>query len=578
MTERILLINWVTFRLILPFTLLAACIFRFNLFSLAYGLFFLLVPLARSPNVYTIKRHTGGLIWALTSASGLFMLTQIGFQIALGIRKPYGHEFPNCSLNDNITRQIGLYRLDHARFNHVARLILPDVVVFLVAVTLAGLAYKIRCEHADAPSNADEGLRPHRESRTGLLRLFTELVILVFVAAAGIISPSLISSIYFLCFLFMGTFWACLGNAEKLFVKYVRYVLLVYCAAHLAVLFLYQMDYMQDIIDKDSFPARLVGILSLVRLDCSEPRDLRWQTTAWYNFVNPAILIVMYYLLATHIRQWKGYTRIRNPFTQYRLLNPNLQPQVSFNAARETVTIQPPSPHSESSLHHYRIRLVLQYLGRVFVKQSYIISLIAMMSWSVIYHSWLTFVYLLLAIFLWLMPSSRTFCLKLSPIYTLYAEILLTAQFIFSLNIQLEIDRIEDRTFVDFNQIGFQRTRTPVFYLAVQSLFTFFFWTTLRLFMRERQIVSTPPDDVNGVNLDDVNGSVFSDQYFLPGPHSWLWRLGRSIKIIMIKFWIVLCGAMLLVISMQGKVVIYRIVYMALLLSFVVMLQVGISL
>ena len=37
---------------------IAACIFRFNLFTLIYGLFFLLVPLARSPNAYTIRRKS----------------------------------------------------------------------------------------------------------------------------------------------------------------------------------------------------------------------------------------------------------------------------------------------------------------------------------------------------------------------------------------------------------------------------------------------------------------------------------------------------------------------------------------
>ncbi|GAU96230.1 hypothetical protein RvY_07704-3 [Ramazzottius varieornatus] len=572
MTEQLILLNWLTFRLILPFALLAACVFRFNLFTLIYGLFFLLVPLARSPNAYTIRRHTGGLIWALTTVSGVFMLAQVVFQIYLAANKPYGHQFPNCSLNENITRQVGLYRLDGASFFHVARLILPDVIIFIVSVVLAVLAFKIRQENADAPSNADVDLRPHRDARTGLIRLLAEATILIFVAAAGVIAPSLISSVYFLTFLFLGTFWACLGNAEMVFVKVVRYALLLFTAAHMAVLFLFQMDFFQDLVDKDSFPARLVGLLAVIRVDCDDPRDLHYQATPWFNFVNPGILIILYYLLASHIRQWKGYTRIKNPFTTYRLLHPNQRP-VTYNAVQGTVTIEPPSPHSESSLHNYRVRMVLQYLTRVVAKQSYIISLIAMMAWSVIYHSWLTFVYLLMAIFLWLIPSSRSFCLKLSPLYTLYAEILLTAQFIFSLNVQQEFDAMKVNTYVDFKQIGFQRSPHPVFPLAVQSLFTFFFWTTLRLFMKERQVVHPEGGDVD---LENVNGSVLSEQAGLDWhTHKWLDRVVQSVKIIMIKFWIVLCGAMLLVISMQGTVVIYRIVYMALLLCFVVMLQVN---
>ena len=90
--------------------------------------------------------------------------------------------------------------------------------------------------------------------------------------------------------------------------------------------------------------------------------------------------------------------------------------------------------------------------------------------------------------------------------------------------------------------------------------------------MTERQVVYPDGD----VDLENVNGSVLSEQAGLDWhTHKWLHRVVQSVKIIMIKFWIVLCGAMLLVISMQGKVVIYRIVYMALLLCFVVMLQVN---
>ncbi|GAU96285.1 hypothetical protein RvY_07753 [Ramazzottius varieornatus] len=88
-------------------------------------------------------------------------------------------------------------------------------------------------------------------------------------------------------------------------------------------------------------------------------------------------------------------------------VTPSQPGPVTNSALQGTVTIEPPSPHSESSLHKYRVRMVLQYLTRVVAKQSYIISLIAMMAWSVIYYSWLT-------------------------LYSLYKEIVLTAKCIYS--------------------------------------------------------------------------------------------------------------------------------------------------
>lgn len=97
----------------------------------------------------------------------------------------------------------------------------------------------------------------------------------------------------------------------------------------------------------DGYCCSLVGLLAVIRVDCDDPRDLHYQATPWFNFVNPGILIILYYLLASHIRQWKGYTvgleeladlysrrnnddveynpsfdvyqRIKNPFTTYRV-------------------------------------------------------------------------------------------------------------------------------------------------------------------------------------------------------------------------------------------------------------------
>ncbi|MED6243544.1 Piezo-type mechanosensitive ion channel component 1, partial [Characodon lateralis] len=44
-------------------------------------------------------------------------------------------------------------------------------------------------------------------------------------------------------------------------------------------------------------------------------------------------------------------------------------------------------------------------LGRVVMQQSYVCALIAMMVWSITYHSWLTFVLLLWACLIWMLRS-----------------------------------------------------------------------------------------------------------------------------------------------------------------------------
>ncbi|CAG5122573.1 unnamed protein product, partial [Candidula unifasciata] len=63
------------------------------------------------------------------------------------------------------------------------------------------------------------------------------------------------------------------------------------------------------------------------------------------------------------------------------------------------------------------------------MKHSHVLTLMAIMAWSITYHSILTFMFLLTACILWLMPNTRTACLWISPLLVLYAEFLLLSQY-----------------------------------------------------------------------------------------------------------------------------------------------------
>lgn len=51
------------------------------------------------------------------------------------------------------------------------------------------------------------------------------------------------------------------------------------------------------------------------------------------------------------------------------------------------------------------------------------------------YHSWLTFVLLMWANFVWLRQDQRSFMLKTSPILVCYAMLLLLSQYIYGMNL-----------------------------------------------------------------------------------------------------------------------------------------------
>jgi hypothetical protein len=73
----------------------------------------------------------------------------------------------------------------------------------------------------------------------------------------------------------------------------------------------------------------------------------------------------------------------------------------------------------------------------IFVRQqSYVLSLFAMMvsrlptsttpmsqAWSIMYHSWFTFVLLLISCAVWIVPDSRSLSLRLSPFVVGYSQV-----------------------------------------------------------------------------------------------------------------------------------------------------------
>lgn len=94
----------------------------------------------------------------------------------------------------------------------------------------------------------------------------------------------------------------------------------------------------------------------------------------------------------------------------------------------------------------------LVHMGDVLFKNAYILSNIIMMVcgineneirilthyvqvWSIMYHSWITFIFLLWANFLFIIPNQRKNTLRCIPFVVIYAEILLLAQYLYGMNL-----------------------------------------------------------------------------------------------------------------------------------------------
>ncbi|CAI9737891.1 Hypothetical predicted protein [Octopus vulgaris] len=595
------------FRVVLPLTLLIGCLVRYSGLSLIYGILLLLTPLFKSPTIESLRGATGHFLKAVLAISSIIFLSQSIFHIVLVSiatpTEPYGSIFGNCTEKESLVRQIGFQRLDDVPAKHIARLIGPDLLVFLVSIAVLAICSKILKE---GPKGSDlTGIVHPQKRRVHKILQFSKITLLILLlAACSIIVPSLLSAFYFLTFLIAVTFWA-FGNSLGRRFSGFKYILLVYASLHLILLYLYQFPFFQEILEEDSLAARLTGFTALVHTNCAVPWDIEFSSNqvSWPGFVNPGLLLLLYWTVAFQCRHWiyeqstlkmttdvksaSAYIVAKRRVHHHRRHSGSERQglvETGENMHYSSLDALPPSnssvpkaldieaseeseddvrgskvSHSRSVLSEKRsvIASVLIYI----MNQSYVLTLIAMMAWSITFHSWLTFVLLLGACLIWMVPKSRRACLVVSPVIVIYAEVLLTIQFIYGLDLN-DQELPTNIKGVKMAEVGFIKPHTPCGNLALQILYTLVFLLTLRQHMREKQLKTET------TNEDSPMDSEFVDGY----DGSTIKNIGRYIWSLLSKYWIFICAGMMLTIAIQDRVA-YRLVYLIFFLYFVILFQ-----
>lgn len=649
------------FRIVLPIALLAAVIFRFNAFSFVYLILLLIAPLLPRPSSNSIvKGHTGRYLKSVIGISAIFCIAQVTFQIVLLSLGSYGSFINYCNWDGHLYGLIGLNRLDSIQVLEAIRLVGLDFLVFFCSVAILVTCEKLHdvaasCDGQDQVDTITTKPTLQRKKRTSeFFLLLGETLVLVFMAGAGILQPSLFSSIYFITFLGICSWIAC---NLKLGHKYAisKVPLLIYCAIHFTIVYIYQFDFAQQLIPHQSLYARLFGLSGLVNSNCSSARILSFRYLNWTMYVSPFFIMGLYFLLATMLRYRvicpvreeiqkvenavvRGDSqrstssllrrRIRKrdratsqddmrQYDEHTLLLENDRTGKSYRTTDNTgqnnsLELDPNGSiiwSSESEMRegnglpdeattvtsggatskYNKMLSPVIFFFRLIVKGSYVVTLVIMMTWSITYHSWLTFILLLWSCALWMIPNSRRACLYSSPFLVLYAELLLLLQYIYSFD--LTDDELPSKVEkVNLTQIGLVKYHALSYQpLAIKILYTIMFWITLHQHIEEKRRNSDRRLS-EGVVLEPFNISYSTSQPGVPkpemhrqlstvtsiitAPNQCLQYLGDLIRKFMTKFWIWIVACMLMVISLGGSsVVIYRIVYMFLFIFFILIFQ-----
>ncbi|XP_046946310.1 piezo-type mechanosensitive ion channel component 2 isoform X2 [Lynx rufus] len=227
------------------------------------------------------------------------------------------------------------------------------------------------------------------------------------------------------------------------------------------------------------------------------------------------------------------------------------------------------------------------------MKQSYICALIAMMAWSITYHSWLTFVLLIWSCTLWMIRNRRKYAMISSPFMVVYGNLLLILQYIWSFELP-EIKKVP----------GFLEKKEPG-ELASKILFTITFWLLLRQHLTEQKALQEKESLLSEVKIRSQENEGKDDEQELQmegeaeekegeeakeekqerrkeeeeemeedDNQDIMKVLGNLVVAMFIKYWIYVCGGMFFFVSFEGKIVMYKIIYMVLFLFCVALYQV----
>uniref|UniRef100_A0A3Q1IMX2 Uncharacterized protein n=1 Tax=Anabas testudineus TaxID=64144 RepID=A0A3Q1IMX2_ANATE len=525
--------------------------------------------------------HTGRFIRALFCTSLLFVLAHICFQTVLYTYPPLSIAIgDNCSQWDTITRHIGVSRLPLDDPWSVLRLLCPDLgvcVVALVTIILCSrlvrnrkmaAAANITSEEDEDEEDDKEEARDEEDEEQSLpgepdeevstatrakqlaerlkatarkvLRDLGRILAISLLALAGITLPSAFSAIYFLLFISICTWWAWNLPISHLGFNALCVMVGFFAAGHMVCLYLYQSLLAQALFPPHSLWARLFGLKDIIIPgNCSSPYDFNLNGNHdWPVYVNPGILLLLYITIATVLKTGCHGT-------------PNQVSPASYVAASR-------GGQSESPFF---------LLAKVVMQQSYVCALIAMMVWSITYHSWLTFVLLLWACLIWIIRARQHAATLCSPFILLYGLVLCCLQYVWAMELQPELPTTVGT--MSLRQLGLDRAQYPCLRLGAMLLFTLTFWLLLRQSVKEnfrrKRKMATPLQEVTTGEDGAANESVLK-------------VLGGMVMSCYAKYWIYVCGGMFIMVSFAGKLVGYKIVYMLLFLLCLCLYQVYYSL
>ncbi|XP_068504921.1 piezo-type mechanosensitive ion channel component 2 isoform X2 [Syngnathus scovelli] len=656
-TSQLLLAGF-TFRLLLPLSLSAGALLRFNGFSLLYVFLLLLLPLLPQPCAGSLRAgNSNRCVTAVCVSSFLFLLLQTFFQISAAALTPDR----KCTSWQKALNQLGFVRLTGSDAPSAVRHVLPDIGVLVVGLLAWRLSLRLGPathtqesrlydpeDEASAGSRVaaqvEQVLSKIRKMLANAMTAGGKLLFTLLLGLTGVVLPSLSSLPYLLSFQVVCTWWAWSGRLPPPLFRCLSLMSLLYSAAHFLLVYSYQLPSLQEAWPSTQTAASVFGLVPLVSADCDAPWRMQVNPQlSWFHFVSPLTLVMLYHVVAGLRRNklldgeevpstdkmdslepvscdassdvitteeviggevkgdivaesqrelWRtaheGDVRFGTPTDSLALdsppesLAPPTQstilesdtPHCSFSHSDtlETCAFEGDAAHwgGEDSQAHGGSGVASVASGFL-LKQSYVAALMAMMAWSITYVSWLTCVLLLWSCALWMMRQRRRYTLASSPWLVAYGNLLLVLQYVFSFAAVRQVPGL------------FPKKDDPCRELASKLVCLLTFWLLLRQARMEK--TDRHPDGETNSRLSTVTiihteaekkmEEICYEEVLLMKGGVQMDALLAVLTRMFVKYWIYVCGTMFFFVSFEGKMVLYKVIYMVMFLCCVALYQVA---
>lgn len=143
--------------------------------------------------------------------------------------------------------------------------------------------------------------RLKREKAERLSYYISEFIFFISLCASAILEPSLISAIYFLYFLFIGS-WFAFDRQFGTGYHYFRIFITIFVGLHFSLLYFYQFLMFRPLIPPDSINARLFGLIDYTNTSCLNVRDFSLNDYHFIRFLHPLVLLTLYFVSVQLIR------------------------------------------------------------------------------------------------------------------------------------------------------------------------------------------------------------------------------------------------------------------------------------